>query len=75
MLKILDFTFTAHNKFASARFYRLSVSRAAMPTKLVVEYAKSGRGACKHCGAVVPKGNLRVGSVNKGSGGHLVTHW
>ncbi|XP_002971818.2 polynucleotide 3'-phosphatase ZDP [Selaginella moellendorffii] len=40
----------------------------------VVEYAKSGRSACKHCKLELAKGEVRIGIVSKGAG-FAMTKW
>ncbi|CAI7891592.1 unnamed protein product [Closterium sp. NIES-54] len=43
--------------------------------RAVVEYARSGRAACRHCSKAVAKDDVRVGVVTKGNGGFDVTKW
>ncbi|KAJ4780716.1 Poly [ADP-ribose] polymerase 1 [Rhynchospora pubera] len=45
------------------------------PTKVVAEYAKSGRSTCKGCQKAIGSGTLRVGSSGKGPGGFDMTKW
>ncbi|XP_078151751.1 phosphoesterase isoform X3 [Carex rostrata] len=45
------------------------------PTKVVTEYAKSGRSTCKVCGKGIGSGSLRIGSSGKGPQGFDVTKW
>lgn len=46
-----------------------------MSQKLVVEYAKSNRAACKVCGDNMAKGLVRLGAITKAGGGFDVTRW
>eukprot|EP00250_Pteridium_aquilinum_P005897 c15917_g1_i1 orf=362-1483(-) len=46
-----------------------------MSQKLVLEYAKSARAACKVCGANMAKGTVRLGSITKAEAGFDVTRW
>lgn len=46
-----------------------------MPAKILVEYAKSGRAACKGCGNTIAKGCMRLGIVSKAAGGFDMTRW
>lgn len=46
-----------------------------MSQKLVVEYAKSNRAACKVCGANMAKGLVRLGAITKAEAGFDLTRW
>lgn len=46
-----------------------------MPQRLVVEYAKSARAACKVCGTTMAKGSVRLGSITNAEAGFDVTRW
>ncbi|KAJ7535718.1 hypothetical protein O6H91_12G043600 [Diphasiastrum complanatum] len=50
-------------------------SRFAMTSKIAVEYAKSSRSACKHCGDAVSKGEVRLGAISKAAGGFEMIRW
>lgn len=44
-------------------------------SKMVVEYAKSGRSSCKQCSNAIVAGALRLGSVTRDSRGFDMTKW
>ncbi|KAL5697550.1 hypothetical protein ACHQM5_028680 [Ranunculus cassubicifolius] len=44
-------------------------------TKIVSEYAKSGRSSCKKCSNPISAKTLRLGSITKGPGGFDMTKW
>ncbi|KAH7414949.1 hypothetical protein KP509_14G020300 [Ceratopteris richardii] len=46
-----------------------------MSQKIVLEYAKSARAACKTCGANMAKGAVRVGLITRADGGFDLTRW
>lgn len=48
---------------------------STMPQRLVVEYAKSARAACKACGANMAKGCVRLGTITKSEAGFDLTRW
>ncbi|KAK9103785.1 hypothetical protein Sjap_021039 [Stephania japonica] len=48
---------------------------ASSSTKIVVEYAKSGRSACKKCGGSISVSALRLGLVSKDARGFDMTKW
>jgi bifunctional polynucleotide phosphatase/kinase len=45
------------------------------PTKVVSEYAKSGRSTCNGCGKSIGSGSLRIGSSGKIPKGFDMTKW
>lgn len=61
---------TSRNESRESRFRFVVMSQ-----KLVVEYAKSARAACKVCGANVVKGSVRLGSITKAEAGFDLTRW
>lgn len=57
------------------RFLLLFVSPMASSTKVTVEYAKSGRSACKKCDEKIPAKSVRLGLVTKHPQGFDQTKW
>ncbi|XP_039026843.1 polynucleotide 3'-phosphatase ZDP-like [Hibiscus syriacus] len=46
-----------------------------MSTKIVAEYAKSGRSSCKKCGSAITAQSLRLGLVSRDARGFDMTKW
>ncbi|XVE63376.1 hypothetical protein DITRI_Ditri07aG0015200 [Diplodiscus trichospermus] len=46
-----------------------------MPTKIIAEYAKSGRSSCKKCGKAITAQALRLGLVTRDARGFDMTKW
>ncbi|XVF78834.1 hypothetical protein PTKIN_Ptkin14bG0169000 [Pterospermum kingtungense] len=46
-----------------------------MPTKIIAEYAKSGRSSCKGCGKAITAQALRLGLVTRDGRGFDMTKW
>ncbi|KAE8681111.1 Polynucleotide 3'-phosphatase ZDP [Hibiscus syriacus] len=46
-----------------------------MSTKIVAEYAKSGRSSCKKCGNAITAQALRLGLVSRDARGFDMTKW
>lgn len=46
-----------------------------MSTKIVAEYAKSGRSSCKKCGKTITAQALRLGLVTRDARGFDMTKW
>ncbi|KAM3222556.1 polynucleotide 3'-phosphatase ZDP [Capsicum chacoense] len=57
------------------RFALLFNSPMASSTKITVEYAKSGRSACKKCDEKIPAKSVRLGLVSKHPQGFDQTKW
>lgn len=52
-----------------------SKSSSSSSSKMVAEYAKSGRSSCKQCSKAIAAGALRLGSVSRDSRGFDMTKW
>ncbi|URE11598.1 Polynucleotide kinase 3 phosphatase [Musa troglodytarum] len=60
----------------NADLFLIPASRPLMaPTKVVAEYAKSGRSSCKSCSKAIAAGALRLGSSAKDPRGFDLVRW
>lgn len=50
----------------------VAAAMATPATKLVVEYAKSGKASCKHCGERIDIRAVRLGAVVKTTGYEII---
>lgn len=61
--------------YTQVRFPHCASTRELPPSKIVVEYAKSGRSACKKCANAINKDAVRVGTVIKDPRGFDAPKW
>ncbi|RWW51848.1 hypothetical protein BHE74_00041771, partial [Ensete ventricosum] len=73
----LGFSLSSFPPFCrKANLLLIPASRPLMaPTKVVAEYAKSGRSACNSCSKAIAAGALRLGSSSKGPRGFDLVRW
>lgn len=54
---------------------KMASKSSSSSSKIVAEYAKSGRSSCKQCSKAIAASALRLGLVSRGSGGFDMTKW
>lgn len=78
-IPLLFFHFSKPNPPKATTFFVtfLFTSRGKpnMPTKIIAEYAKSGRSSCKGCGKAIIAQALRLGLVTRDARGFDMTKW